>query len=131
MKLLIIFIVSIIKFILNKIFALIIFLILTLLKGKVLKYDSKDWDKYLLSVSLDKMVTLTAFIYLVSSVASSAVAYKILLLFNIKHAFAISCILFFISLLITALRYKKNGKEYLQNKLNELHIYAKEDMNDE
>lgn len=108
------------KILLCKLFALGMFLLVCLIKGKQLHFDSEQWDEYLLAFSAKQLDRLVITTYILSAILSSCASYGLLHWMKISHAGFIALVFLFAGAAISGYQYWKEKRAYIQKRYLEV-----------
>lgn len=90
------------------------------IKGRRLKFNSDEWNDFLLSLPFKKVQAYGVGIYFTAAAVSSALTYFALVLIGYRHSFIIASLLFVSGLIISAFKYQAKGKDYLAKRYQEI-----------
>ncbi len=113
-------IVVIIKIVLEKGLMLGLILLTVYIKGISIKKNPDKWDKYFLSLKEDFLNKYVIVLYASSNVLSSYITYVIFNVFGFQNSLFNTILLFLASLINFGIKYRKKGKQTIQDGLNKV-----------
>lgn len=114
MKPLVLLGIFLVKTLLCKAFSIGIILLFFWLKRK--NFTPEQWDDYFLHLSVKRLSFAIGIIYCCSALLSTLFCFLLLYFLDYSHAFEIVFVMLFFGAAVTRYRYKKGGKEYIQNR---------------
>lgn len=108
LKLIVLVTVIIVKTILCKFIWLGSVLLLFWIKGKLIKFDSLEWDNFFLWLTPKKAQICAAVLYLLANLFTSVLSYFAFNFAGFRYGLFIAAIMFVIGILVSVYRWRKN-----------------------
>ena len=114
------FIIIVIKTLLNKGLMLGLILLSIWLKGTAIRFSTLEWDKYFLSMKEEFLNIYFIVTYCISTVLSSCVTYMLFNVFGFQNSLFKTIILAMVCIIFSGIKYRKERNRIIKHTINRI-----------
>lgn len=109
-------------------FALLLILVSFGIKGWRLRFSTENWNRYFLTLSLSRVEMYAIVVYLLAAGCASFLCYKLMNWLAMPYPLETAVVLFVAGAVIAGYRYYKKGKEYITCKVQEVKLFLQQEQ---